>query len=959
MAAIPNRAVTREYLARLTNQTEFGGALRRIREAAGLSIRRLERKAADRANGGPHRFVGLTKNLIEDMEKGKRLEGNPIGAANDNRLEIYLWCCGVPREDLPAWLETRRRIRRAALRPEHEPASDVATQLRPAVKTALRRDVGTFIGRDAELQQILAAAATDRGPRIYTIDGMPGIGKTALATRAAHLLVDQFPDGRYFVELHAHTADRAVAEPTDVLAGLLISLGVDTDYIPDSLEGRRDLWRDRLTGKRVLLILDDARDVAQIEPLLPAAPECLTLVTSRRRLITLDNTVPVALDILDPRAAAELFAALAQPTADGDADRAAVARIVRLCGYLPLAITLLAGRLAHHPTWTIAELADEFSRATDRLGELDAGDQVVRAAFDLSYRDLPSKHRLLFRRLGLHPGPDFDAHAAAALVGVDVATMRWDLDSLYTDHLLDEPARGRYRLHDLLREFARALADAEPGGDSSRAQERLLDYYQYTAAAADRWLTRWTRTTSERGDPPAGRRVAARTFGNEIQALEWMRLERENLLACLDTLADKHPTRVIALAGALAGLLDRDGPWPLAGKLHQRAVGAARGLGDQLGEACALNNLGGVHWRAGNYPAAIDRCEAALTLYRKLDDRLGEANVLNNLGTIHGETSDYSRAAGLHRQALTRYRRLGNRLGEANTLNSLGTIHEKIGEYPKAGDLHRQALALYHELGNRLGKANALNNLGIVRARTGLHSEAVDLHQQALALYHQLGNRLGEANALNNLGIVRTRTGLHSEAVDLHQQALALYHQLGNRLGKANALNNLGIVRARTGLHSEAVDLHQQALALYHQLGDRLGEANALNNLGIVRARTGLRAEAVDLHQRALALFRQLGYRRGVVEVLVDIGTLLLDTGAPDVALGRFTEALAVARELGSQLEQAHALEGIARCRVGMGAEGDLAELREAIEMYARIGAPEAAAAAAYRSTLRHGRSSA
>ncbi|WP_280363822.1 NB-ARC domain-containing protein [Nocardia wallacei] len=442
MTTIPNRAVTREYLATVTNPAEFGGALRRAREATGLSIRRLERQANDRNSGGPPRLVDLTKNLIEDMEKGRRLEGSRIGAGSDNRLEVYLWCCGVLRDDLPAWLETRYRVlREPAAAPD--PAAGTSTPPRPAVKTALRRDVHTLIGRDAELRRLLAAADPEHRTPVYTIDGMPGIGKTALATRAAHMLSGHFPDGRYFIELHAHTPGRAAADPSDVLAGMLIGLGVDMRYIPDTLEGRRDLWRDRLTGKRVLLVLDDARDVAQIEPLLPAAAECLTLVTSRRRLITLDNAMPLPLDILEPTSATQLFTTLARRVAGDDADRAAVARIVRLCGYLPLAITLLAGRLAHHPSWTIAELADQFSAATDRLGELDAGARVVRAAFDLSYRDLPPQQMLLFRRLGMHPGADLDAHSAAALAGLEVATARWELESLYTDHLLDEPARGR------------------------------------------------------------------------------------------------------------------------------------------------------------------------------------------------------------------------------------------------------------------------------------------------------------------------------------------------------------------------------------------------------------------------------------------------------------------------------------------------------------------------------------
>ncbi len=905
MNTTPNRAVTREDLAAVKTPTEFGGVLRKIRDAAGLSIRRLEQQAAARNNGTARRFVDLPKNLIEDMEKGRRLEGSRIAGESDNRLEAYLWRCGVVREDLPAWLETRRRVLlESPVAPE--PASETEAPLRPAVKTALRRDIRTFLGRDAELRRILAAA--DAGASIYTIDGMPGVGKTALATHAAHVLADRFPDGRYFVELHAHTPGRAVADPTDVLAGLLIGLGVDIHYLPDTLEGRRDLWRDRLSGKRVLLVLDDARDVEQIEPLLPATADCLALVTSRRRLIVLDDAVPLALDIFDPEPAAELFTTLAHRVAVDAEDRAAVARIVQMCGYLPLAITLLAGRLAHHPRWTIAELADEFGAATDRLGELDAGTRVVRAAFDLSYRDLPPEHQLLFRRLGLHPGSDLDAHAVAALTGLDVATARWDLESLYTDHLLDEPAMGRYRLHDLLREYARALVDDEPGPD--RAQAQLLDYYERTAAAADRWLARCTRPASEIS-------TGSREFENEIQALEWMRLERDNLLACLDHAAGRQPARVVALTGVLAGLLDRDGPWTLAFRLHQRAIAAARGVDDRSGQAGALNDLGAVHWRAGDYEGAVERLGSALTLYLDLGDRLGEANVLNSLGNVHEGTGDYAGAGELHRRALSWYRELDDPLGEANALNSLGNVHEETGDYTEAAELHRRAFELYHTLGNQLGQANTLNNLGIVRTRTGMCGQAVELLGEALALYRQLGNLLGEANALNNLGIVRTRTGAHGEAVDLHRQALELNRQLGNRVGEASALNNLGIVRTRTGRYSEAIDLHRQALVLFDMLGNR----------------------------------------PGATEVLIDIGTLLLETGQVRTALGTFAEALDLARDVGREMEQARALEGITRCRVAMGDTDSVEELREAITIYRKSGAPEAESAIAYLEALRPGKS--
>ncbi|MGW4847057.1 ATP-binding protein, partial [Nocardia brasiliensis] len=607
------------------------------------------------------------------------------------------------------------------------------------VTSTLRRDVAAFIGRDVELRRIMDAAAPGRVVTIHTIDGMPGVGKTALVTRAAHQLATEFPDGRYFVELHTHTPGQVPADPTDVLARLLTDLGIDPRFLPATLEGRRDLWLDRVSGKQILLVLDDARDHAQVEPLLPAGSGCLTLITSRRRLTALDGAIALPLDVLDPDHAAELFVALSRRTLT-ETDSTVAAEIVGRCGFLPLAIVLLAGRLAQRPAWTITRLADEFAAATDRLGVLEAGPRAVQVAFTMSYQDLPPESQRLFRCLGLHPGPDTDMHAAAALAGIPVATVRNELEALYTDHLIEETQPGRYRLHDLLRTYARTLADADPADTNSRAVDRLLDYYRSVAASADRHLARRTRPAARPG-------TSVGEFSDEMQALAWMRTERANLLACLEHTTLCRPSRSIGLADILAGLLERDGPWPQAFDLHQRALDTARHLGtDRLGEANTLTNLGILRQLTGNFAAAADLHHQALARYRELGDRLGQANALGNLGIVCQRTGDHAAAADLQQQALGRYRELDDRLGQAGTLDHLGLVRRLTGNYSEAADLHRQALPLYRELGDRRGQADTLTNLGLVHMWTGNHAEAIDLHRQSLALFRELGNRLGQAN---------------------------------------------------------------------------------------------------------------------------------------------------------------------------------------------------------------------
>ncbi len=782
---------------------------------------------------------------------------------------------------------------------------------RPIMTSTLRRDVSTFIGRERELERILSAMAPGRVLSIHTLDGMPGVGKTALVTRAAHVLADRFPDGRYFIDLHAHTPGRAPDDPSDVLAGLLVGLGVDPRNLPEDLDGLSSLWRDRLAHKRALLVLDDAADVDQVEPLIPAGQGCLTLVTSRRRLMALDGAMPFTLGMLEPDHARLLFVTLARrgPNAYDDA---AVARIVHLCGYLPLAIVLLAGRLAHHPAWTVTALAREFEAAGDRLAEFDVGSRAVRAAFGMSYRNLPPERQRFFRCLGLHPGPDVDAPAAAALADVSIAVARAELEALYIDHLLEETTQGRYTLHDLLRDYARALCDTDPREARNRALERLLDYYQSMAAAADRYLANSTRPVPPPSTLPE-QKVAVSGFGHEVEALSWMRAERANLLACIEHTTHHQPMRTATLTAMLAGLLERDGPWPQAADLHRRAATTAHEIGDVL----------------------------------------GEANALDNLGMLREFTGEFAESVELHRQALSLYRAIGNRLGEANALSNIGTVRQTAGEFITAAELLNQALPIYREVGSRLGEANTLTLLGVVAQLTGDYTGGTDLHEQALALYRDISNWQGEATSLMILGLARMWTGDITQAETLLERALEIHRQIGNRLGEANSLTILGIVRQLTQDLVAAGDFLERGLGIHREIGNRLGEANTLNKLGSVHRATGNFSEAAELHRNALILVREIGNPLGEAEVLNETGKLLLETAAPQAAVHTFTDALDVACRIQSQLEQARALEGSARGRAALGdTRTAITQLREAVHLYQRLSSPELDPAAAYLATL-------
>ncbi|WP_433521624.1 tetratricopeptide repeat protein [Nocardia pseudovaccinii] len=525
--------------------------------------------------------------------------------------------------------------------------------------------------------------------------------------------------------------------------------------------------------------------------------------------------------MLDPDTAAELFITSAHRD-PATIDRAVVAEIVGLCGYLPLAIVLLAGWLAHHPAWTITGLADQFAAAQD-LAQLDAGPRAVRVAFTMSYQDLPPERQRLFQFLGLNPGLDIDIAAAAALANVSVTVARMDLEALHTDHLLEEAYPGRYRLHDLLREYARTQTD--PPNATRQAVDRLLDYYQATAAA-DQKLARRPRSTSQPFTAVQGGVVPV--FGDEAQALAWMRLERANLLACLDYTTAHAPRRVAQLTGTITGLLERDGPWPRAIDLHQRALTTARQHNDRPGEADALTNLGSARERTGDYAKATELHQQALALYRKIDNPLGEASTLTNLGNVRYLAGSYAAAADLYQQARLFYREIGNPLGEATTLGNLGIVHEKTGHYPEAVDLHEQALTLDREIGNRYGEASTLNNLGIVRYLTGDYAAAADLHQRALTLHREIGNRLGEAETLNETGKLLLDTGQPRNALEMFADALALARVIGSRLEQARALE--GAVRCQNSLgdtDTAVITQLREAVALYQHIGAPAADAAA------------------------------------------------------------------------------------------------------------------------------------
>jgi len=850
----------------------FAGLLRQLRTEAKLTQEELAEAA------------GLSPRSVSDLERGIHRTAHKDTAA---LLADALRLAGPVRVLFIAAARGRGPAAEVLAAVQEVAPGGAAA----AASRTLPRDTASFTGRERELARLLEeltpSAADSRVVGIHAIDGMAGIGKTAFAVHAAHRLAPSFPDGQLFLPLHAHTPGQRAVDPADALASLLLTAGLPAAQIPPGLEARAARWRDVVAGKQILLLLDDAAGHEQVRPLLPGTAGSLVLVTSRRRLAALEDAAQISLHTLSPGEAATLLARLAARPGLHAGD-AAIGELTRLCGYLPLAIAMLASQLRNHPVRTSAGLAAELAEARDRLAFMHAENVSVGAAFGLSYADLTPGPRRLFRRLGLVPGPGIDAYAAAALDGTGLAAARRHLDELYDLHLIAEPAPGRYQLHDLLREHARALAAADEEAETGEAAERLLYYYLHTALAAGRHFA--PRANAYRRPPPSRKPGQAPDVSTLGQAAAWLEAERANLHAAAEYAAGRacfpHAT---AIPVAMSGFLAARGHWDQSAALHQGALAAARRAGDRLGEADALAELGVVQREMGDYPAAAANLAQAMALYGDLGDGPGHAYALIELGFLEVLTGDYPAAAASHQQALALARSASDRLAEAAALNHLGLVQHLTGDYPAAAAGQQQALALFRDLGNLHGQAYALNDLGVVQQEAGDYPAAAASQQQALALFRDLGNLLGQAHALNDLGVVQQETGDYPAAAASHQQALALFGDLGNRLGQAEALNRLGELATRTSATGQARKRHAQALAIARDLSAAPEEAHALEGLGQSHLQDGDPGQAAAHLRQALTIYQRIGApaARRVQKTLHDHKlTSALPTAPPGIYTG-------------------------------------------------------------------------
>jgi tetratricopeptide (TPR) repeat protein len=754
----------------------------------------------------------------------------------------------------------------------------------PVIPRELPAPVAHFAGRVAEMAELTSLLERSAGQPapgalvISAIGGTPGVGKTALAVHWAHQVAGRFPDGQLYMNLRGYDPDQPITA-ADALARFLRALGVPGEDIPSDEDERAAWYRTRLAGKRVLIVLDNARTAGQVRPLLPGAPSCAVVVTSRdvlAGLVARDGAARLDLDLLPLDDAIGLLRSLTDERVDADPEAAAL--LAEQCGRLPLALRVAAELVGTRGDVSLARLVDELADRKQRLSLLDTADPhtAIRAVFSWSCRHLDARAVRAFGLVGLHPSADFGPHSVAALTGDTLEASREEVDLLARVHLIQRSSSGRYSMHDLLRAYARELAGTHEDEDEQHAAlTRLFDYYLQTAAAAMDTLYPGERHRRP-SIPPGATPIPPVTESSTAQA--WLDTERGSLVAITAHAAGHGwPAHATRLASILFRYLSAGSYAQEAIALYTHAREAACRTGDRVAEADILNHAASVYWQQSRYQQAADHLQLALELSRQSGDRVREAGALSSLGVICATQGRYREASTLIAQALNIYRQAGDLSGEMHCLVNLGNAEERQGCYEQAARHHQQSAAIARKLDDRFTEHAALVNLGAVRMRQGDLEQADSCLSQGLDFSREINDRYRQADALTRIGDVRLRQGRPQDACDRIQEALALYREISDRSGEADGLNSLGEALLAVGQVSHARTHHMAARDIAGDVGDSYQQARAYDGLARAHHAEARHDEARDNWGKALALYTQLGTPEAA-----EVRAQLADVANPD-----------------------------------------------------------------------------
>lgn len=652
----------------------------------------------------------------------------------------------------------------------------------------LPADIADFTGRADQVDQLCELLAEDGpGPspgavRVVVVLGAGGLGKTTLAVHAAHLMKDQFPDGQLYANLLGATQPAA---PADILARFLRDLGIDGSRVPPDPEERVTHFRSRLADRQMLIVLDDARDAAQVLPLLPGSASAAVLVTSRNRMPELMGSQAIDLEVLRPDDAQALFTGMvgerrvaAEPEAAGE--------VLAACAGLPLAIRIVGARLAARGNWTVRTLADRLADERHRLDELRVGNLAVRASFEVSFASLAgpaspdgADPAWAFCLLGVWTGPSISLPAASAVLGVPPEAVADALYVLVDAHLLESPEPDEFRFHDLLRVFAADRARAQESEQARReAIARVLTWYLHTAEAAAEIISPHHARVPLDPPPPT---VQPLSFGTLGAAMAWGESEQLGVIAAIKLAADTGLHEIAwKLAAAEMSFFYRRSHWAEWVETHNIGLASARALGDRPAEAWILNNLG-MAFGVQGMEESVDCFEQALAISRELSDTWGEGRAVANVANAYYRLHKFAEARSAAERSLTIQRSAGNRYGEGIALDILGSSCEKLGDFSEAIDSLDQALMIFRELGEPDAEAETLTDLGDAFLGLGQIGRAVDSLERALAIRQRIGDRHGQAATLHQLGLAQLRADQRNKAREYLTEALVLLEEIGDR----------------------------------------------------------------------------------------------------------------------------------------------------------------------------------
>ncbi|MGW7817196.1 BTAD domain-containing putative transcriptional regulator [Streptomyces puniciscabiei] len=796
--------------------------------------------------------LGLLESRLDmDLEQGCHAEAvseltaltaaHPLRERLRELLMLALYRSGRQAEALAVYADTRRLLAeelgvdpRAGLRELQqrilqadpalaEPSSPApepsVVPVRPAQLPATVPDFTGRAGFVSELSEVLASASEspDAGGRVMAVSalaGIGGVGKTTLAVHVAHRARGAFPDGQLYVDLQG--AGPRPAEPETVLGSFLRALGTADSAIPDSLEERSALYRSVLDGRRVLVLLDNAKDAAQVRPLLPGTEGCAALVTSRVRMVDLAGAHLVDLDVMSPEEALALFTKIVGEERVA-AEREAALDVVAACGFLPLAIRIAASRLAARRTWTVSVLAAKLADERRRLDELQAGDLAVKATFELGYGQLEPAQARAFRLLGLADGPDISLAAAAAVLDLPAEETEDLLESLVDTSLLESAAPGRYRFHDLVRLYARACAERDEQRPSEReaAMSRLLDFYLATAAG----VYAIERPGDRLVDHLEVTAYPGLIFDDRRRAQDWLYRESVCLLACVRQLTGKDQLRrAVDLLWAAIDLAESG-----ANSKEYEATGAsvrtaAQACADQRAEARALVTLANGHHMSGRFELAEQEAVEAVRLAETANDPLPQCWASNMLGVVALYQGRYDAGERHLTRAIENFRSAEDRPGEASALCNLSRIHLAMGRTASAVSLAQQGVDMYEALGHALKGANGRYALGLALMQSGQLALAAERLEEALGVFQDSRQRLWEGMTLFRLAEVDLAAQRPTQAASNAESALSLLRGIGGEWRRGNVLTTLGRALSNIGQIGRAQVCLREALAIFEGL---------------------------------------------------------------------------------------------------------------------------------------------